>query len=399
MADFPAREHLDRCERARAAMEELGIDGLFLTKWDNVAYFSGWRRFIDFQAAYFILPRKGEPVLIVPNDQLSIVEASCWVNDARYFGAQSLGFKDAKDVVLDTLKSLGFPEKAIGIEANPRPVRRDVWDTATGSFRKKLAIDEMMWRLRMVKSRREVDLIRRSCAITSAGYRKAFSKLAEGMTEREFGQIVYKTMVESGAVDSPLQGFLNLISGPYRCCMIDSRPSDYKFKKGDLILMDGGTTYKGYWSDMIRMACIGEPTKSQRKLFDITLEAELAGLDMFQPGTKLSEISRGMQKVIEKNGVKNWNVFGGSDWFGHSLGLEVHEHPEVATGAPDSDVVLEPGMVFAIEPNLYDKKTLNSALRKYRPGGQGVFVVEDNILITKKGAENLTSVPRELHIA
>lgn len=99
------------------------------------------------------------------------------------------------------------------------------------------------------------------------------------------------------------------------------------------------------------------------------------------------------QQAIERNGLQKNKL--PQEPFGHGLGLELHEPPYVIA---ESDVVLEPGMVLAIKPCLYDDQVLRSFLEAYTPGGEGVFFVEDNVLITEDGSENLTPISRELNI-
>jgi Xaa-Pro aminopeptidase len=399
LSDFPGEEYVARWEKAQELMERAKVDGILLARAENIAYYTGWRKFLDISSVYFMLPRKGKPTLVAPHNQKRIIEVVSPIEDVRYFGPSSLGFNDLTHTGLKVLRELGFTDKVVGLESNPQVVDQTVWDSWTkGHLRRKKVVDELIWRQRLVKSILELRYVRRVCDITCKAYTKALAEVCEGMTEREFTRILYRTMVEEGAFDSPLLGFAHVAASP-KYGMHDVRATDYKFQKKDTFLLDAGATYRGYWCDMTRVTCIGQPSKRQRKLFDVSLEAELEGLDMLRPGVKISEVCKKVKSVIEKHGmVKNMGVYSGTDWYGHSLGLEVHERPDLVPSRPDSDVVLEPGMVFAIEPAICDDPIIRSELGEYKPGGEGYFFVEDNVLVTEYGPENLTPIPRELNV-
>ena len=181
--------------------------------------------------------------------------------------------------------------------------------------------------------------------------------------------------------------------------MMDTRPTDYKFRKGDIVVLDGGITYKGYWCDITRLTCIGQPSKRQKELFEACLEAQIAGVEACQQGTKISEVCDEVKGVIEKHGVtKNEFPYSASSWFGHSLGLEMHERPDIVPVPPDSDIVLKPGIVLSVEAWLSDDPVIEGIFKGYKPGGEGIFAVEDNVLITEKGPEILTPISLELNI-
>jgi len=392
MSDFPQEEYAMRCERARALMEQENIDGVLIGKEENVTYFSGFRRPISYQFVYMLLPKDNPPVLVTSVDQKGNSEMT-WVEDIRFYGPSSLGLEDAKETSRKLLNEFDLTNQTIGVELSPQVTRQDVWDTLTGQIDDIKYVDSLIWKLRMIKSPREINNIRKACNITCKAFQMGLGAIQEGMTENEFARIVYRTMIDEGGEDTPLRGALNLRGGSKRYAMFDTRPTDYKLQKGDIIILDGGITYKGYWSDITRLTCIGKPSERQKKMFEACLEAEIAGFEALQPGMKISEVCNTVERVLEKYGMNN-NKFPGEP-LGHGVGLEIHEPPSIA---PNSDVVLEPGMVLAIEPCLYDDPVMKSIFERYTPGGEGVFFVEDNVLITEKGPENLSPIPKDLNI-
>lgn len=393
MSDFPSEEYKARCKKASALMEQNKIDGFLLGKEENVAYFSGFRRPTSYQFVFMLLPKDDAPVLVASADQRGNVEGMSWVDDTRFYGPSSLRLSNAKETGLRLLKEAGLDKKVLGVESNPQVSDQNTWNALTKSVTRTVEVDDFIMELRMIKSSLELENVKKACSITATAFEEGLAAVDEGMTEKELARVVYKVMIEEGAEDTPLRGALNLRGGARRYAMFDTRPTDYKLQKGDTVILDGGTTYRGYWCDIARLASIGQPSNRQRQLFEACLEAEVAGLEALQPGRKISEVCQVVERILEKRRLAA-NKFPGEP-FGHGVGLEIHEVPIIV---PNSDRIIEPGMVFAIEPCLYDDPVMKSIIEKYRPGGEGVFFVEDNVLVTKTGPENLTPIPRDLHI-
>jgi Xaa-Pro aminopeptidase len=399
MAEFPQKEFVSRWDRIYQVMEREKIDGLLLGRYENIAYFSGYRRPSKYQFVCdaLFLPRDCSPVLLVPVDQRAQASAMTWLDDIRFHvggGASGLfpNLSTAKETGLSVLRELGFENKVIGVETNPQVSDQRSWNAFTAGLNTRDA-DDLIWKVRMTKSPLEVKYIRKSVALACKAFEKALVSVRRGMSERELARIVYKSMLDGGAEDTPLGGLLNCKAGKDRYSMSDARPTDYKMRKGDVVILDGGMPYKGYWSDITRMSCIGKPSKRQRELFEACMEAEIAGVEAMQPGKKVSEVYSAAERALEKKGANKNRL--PQEPFGHCLGLEIHEPPFIT---PNSDIEIEPGMVFAIEPCLYDDQVLRSFIEGYTPGGEGVFFVEDNVLITKNGSENLSPISRELNV-
>jgi Xaa-Pro aminopeptidase len=399
IADFPKDEYVERWEKVQTNMERANIDALLIGKEENVTYFSGFRRVLDYQFVYMILPRTSPPVLIAPLDQRGNVEAMSWIEDVRYYGPRSLGFLSGSEVGMKALAEMRLHEKTVGLESSPRVPQQNVWDSLKAKLRSTVRVDSIVEKLRRVKSPRELQYMRRACEINTKAITKGLTAIHKGMSEQEYARIVYRTAIEEGAVDTPLKGALNLLGGSHRYAMIDTRPTDYTFQKKDIVILDSCIAYRGYYCDMTRLTCIGQPSKHQRKMYDVALEAQIAGIDAYQPGQTIGEVCHSVEQVLKKHNMTQYKlpVFGTS-WFGHSVGLEIHERPDIVPLAPDADIVLEPGMVLTMEPCLCDAPVITNMLEGSKLKGEGVFFVEDNILITKSGHEVLTAIPRELNI-
>ena len=155
-------------------------------------------------------------------------------------------------------------------------------------------------------------------------------------------------------------------------------PGEKKIEKGDFVLFDLGVVYKGYCSDITRTIAFGEPTEEKRKIYETVKKAQQAAIDVSRPGTLAKDVDFAARSIIEEAGYGE--LF--PHRIGHGLGISVHEFPSL-TGT--NEMPLEEGMVFTIEPGIYD------------PEVTGVRI-EDDLYVTKDGVEVLTKFPKELKV-
>ena len=142
--------------------------------------------------------------------------------------------------------------------------------------------------------------------------------------------------------------------------------------------MDFGCKLRGYCSDMTRTVAVGHATDEMRKVYQTVLDAQLAGIAAARAGVTGREVDGAARRVIADAGYGAYFGHG----FGHGLGVEIHEAP---TAAPSYDRPLPAGAVIYAEPGIY------------LPGKLGVRI-EDVILLTEEGCENLTRAPKDLLI-
>ena len=157
-----------------------------------------------------------------------------------------------------------------------------------------------------------------------------------------------------------------------------SARTDYALREGDALLVDFGAVHEGLCADITRTVFVGRADERQRDIYDTVLAANRAGLAASRPGATAHDVDDAATKVLEASAHAERIL----TKTGHGLGRDVHEMPYIVRG---NATVLEPGMVFTVEPGLYG------------PGDFGVRI-EDDVLITADGAESLTSVPRELRV-
>jgi Xaa-Pro aminopeptidase/Xaa-Pro dipeptidase len=155
-------------------------------------------------------------------------------------------------------------------------------------------------------------------------------------------------------------------------------PTSRLLALGDFVLLDFGAAFDGYKADTSRMGVVGEPSARHLEIHQLVLDAHDAGIEAVRPGLTTGDIDAAARRVIEAAGY-------GDRFFhrtGHGLGLEAHEEPSLD---PGSQMVLEAGMVFTVEPGIYI------------PGWGGVRI-EDDLVVEEDGCRLLTKADRSLRV-
>jgi Xaa-Pro dipeptidase len=409
ISDFPRSEHSNRVAKAQEMMRAQGIDCMVITSESNIGYFSGYRgsasvESVDYSPAFLILPKENPPTLVTYVSSRGNVEAMLAVGRPEYVywdGARVLVNESHPIKILDAV-SKAIRESVnlgvLGLELGRGlhvAASLETMDELRKDFpgSKFIDVSQIVWNCRKIKSEREVEYLRKSCEITFGAYERAFSKAREGVTEKEITREVYRGMLDGGGEDMPLKMFLNIRAGPDRYTMCDTRPTDRRLRKGDILILDGGFRYRGYFSDVTRLLCVGNPSEKQRDLFETAREAEVLGLKQMKPGARTGDIWSDIMKYIDERGHLKNSLYEG---IGHGIGLDIHEPPRIASNATE---FLEAGMVLTMEPCLYDEPVVTGILSGASVElGEGVFFVEDEVVITEIGNEQLASMSRELRV-
>jgi Xaa-Pro aminopeptidase len=380
-------------------MTESGFDAVLLTNPENFHYFSGFRKTWCFAWLHaLVIPRSGPIVAVVPQISHEIMVECSWVDEViPHGGAPHWGYAaDSVSALTNVLTRLGLAQAHIGLEMGPAVYSDIVLDEYE---RLKMACPQarfgnampFIWEIRMVKSPYEIGIIRRLCEITAEGVRVGLEAIHEGATEREILKKMWAYWVDQGAFDSPMSGQMMIRGGAKKYSMSTPRSQDTPLRKGRQLFFDGGPCYKGYHSDMQRLACVGPPTDLQKRLFEVSLEGQIAAEQAIRPGNKVSDIHEAAMRVIgtvpadlRAKGVE-WLY--SHTFMGHGEGLAMHEPPWITA---DEHRVLKPGMVLCLEVPGLD-------VPQFRELGG---FPEDIYLVTEEGHETLTkSVPRDLWIA
>ena len=231
----------------------------------------------------------------------------------------------------------------------------------------------LMTELRGSKDEEELSCMTAAQRIAEGALEQILKEIRPGMTEKEIAARLNYLMVSAGAEKTAFDTIV--ASGP-NGSMPHAVPGMRKVREGDFITMDFGCVYKGYCSDMTRTVALGRPSDEMRNVYDIVLQAQLAGIAAARAGVTGAAIDGAARKVIQDAGYGS--CFGHS--FGHSLGIDIHEAPNAA---PGNDKPMPDGAVISAEPGIY------------LPGRFGVRI-EDVMILRPDGAQVITKAPKAL---
>lgn len=370
---FDREEFEARAEHASRLMRAAGLDALLVTSEQHVRYFTGFDS--QFWASptrpwFVIVPRGGSLIAMVPEIGAHGM-ALTWVDDVRTWPSPRPE-DDGVSLVADSLSSLPNRFGRIGAELGPEMVlRMPVSDFMR--VRDRIAPFEIadatavLRQLRGIKSPAEIEKIRHVCHIVSDAYEALPEILRVGMTEREACRHMRVDVLERGADNS---SYMMGVSGPGGYDNIIMGPTDRAIGDGDLLIIDTGTTFDGYYCDFDRNFAFGSPSDAARRAHDTVYRATEAGIRAARPGATTTDLWHDMMRILSPDGIATNSV----GRLGHGLGMQLTEWP---SNRPGDDTPIVPGMVLTIEPGM-----------EFAPGK--MMVHEENIVITEDGCELLT---------
>lgn len=367
-----ANEVEQRLYRFQQRLGEAGLDAGVVyaagkrNMYSNVLYLSGYYTFDPCEESFLVVPREGAPFLIVNVD---------WDVDRAARTAQVAEVLSRADIASglgDILRKIGAGAGRIGLVGEEylplslykrmcKQVPAVEWVACTSFLRE----------MRRVKSATEIAALREAARITERGIDAGMNALKEGISELDVMTICLSTMLNSGAYEI---GFTPQVSFGVNTEVCMAPASDNRLAKGDMVVFDMGCIVKGYVGDASRTRIFGPAQKKAKEIYDIVFEAQARQLTAARPGMTAEELDAIGRNIIEKAGYgAHFNHY-----TGRGIGLDLHEEPFIDRGVT---MVLEPGMVFSVEPGIY------------LPGTGGVRI-EDTVLITDNGCEVLTSSER-----
>lgn len=369
-----------RIELSQKKMKEKNMCGMLVTAEANLNYYANycthapWTTFT--RPSFLFIPSEGTPKLMVQTFVAPEAEAISFCCDVLEFksllGPTSEELKAVMEKINMTKGNVGMElgfEQRISFEVNTYEELRKILPEV-----KFVDASDLIWSQRLIKSKKEIECLRKACEATSYAHDKMFSEVKEGMTEREISQKVQKHMLDGGA---EYPGFVIITSGKENYGRISKTSTDRKLIKGDMLWLDLGARYNGYWSDFCRSGIVGdlldENIKLQDKIHEITMKAS----QIMKPGVPVADVARECGRLLEEAGFKATFDCGR---MGHGMGLSSTEPPSVTIY---DDTILQEGMIINLEPGVVNEN--------------GVFDLEENFVITKDGCECLSGGSRKLH--
>ncbi len=251
---------------------------------------------------------------------------------------------------------------------------------------------------RLQKSNEEVELIRRACEISTEAHILAMKHCRPGMYEYELQALVEYHFRRSGA---EFPAYTTIVGSGDNATILHYTDNRSPIDDGDVVLIDAGCEYQFYAGDITRsFPANGSFTPAQRDIYQAVLEAQKAAIDDIEPGFSYDQLRENTRRRLTQALVDLGLLDGSVDELveekeyrayyphsiGHSMGVDVHD-VGIMRESEDDEVALVEGMVLTIEPGIYVPKSDESAPEEMR--GVGVRI-EDDVLITASGTENLT---------
>ena len=237
------------------------------------------------------------------------------------------------------------------------------------------SVSEKLRELRQIKTEKELKQIKKAQQITDRAFEHILNFIKVGVTEREIALELEFFMRRQG---SEGVAFDTIAVSGKNSSLPHGVPTEKQLEKGDFLTMDFGGVCGGYCADMTRTVALGFVTDEQRNVYETVLKAQRAVLDVIAPKKKCKDMDAVARNIIAEAGfVENFG-----HGLGHSVGLEIHENPACNTR---DETELRPGMLMTVEPGIYLSQKF------------GVRI-EDLIVITADGCENLTESPKNLII-
>jgi methionyl aminopeptidase len=243
-----------------------------------------------------------------------------------------------------------------------------------------------------LKSKREIGIMRDASRIVAAVLEELCHCCKAGVSTRELDRLAEEKTVRHGGEPAfkGYRGYPRALCTSINEQVVHGIPGNYELKEGDIVGLDFGVIYKGYYGDAAITVPIGQIGSETQKLLQVTEECLYLGIEQMVPGNHLSDLSRAIQMHAESNGFSLVKEFGG-----HGIGKHMHEEPMVLNYVVNGrGIKLKPGLALAIEPMVNmgtDRvQVLSDGWTVVTADGKPSAHFEHTVVITENGPEILT---------
>lgn len=353
----------DRAGRLLALLADAGVDALMVTDLVNVRYLTGYTG-------------SNGLALVGPDTRVFITDFRYVQQSAEEVDPSFERRRAPQDLLAAVAEALPAGPLRLGFEDAHVSVRRHV------ELRERLPegvelmpAGSLVEALREVKEPDEIENVRLATSIADGAFERVIANGLVGRTEREVALALEREMLDAGA-SGP--GFETIVAAGAQGALPHAQRRDVEIGRGDMVVVDWGAVIGGYHSDCTRTVAAGPPDGETRQIYELVLEAQLAGLAAVRAGADTRAVDATARAVIEAAG--QGENFGHG--LGHGVGLNIHEGPRLSQRGNGR---LEAGNVVTVEPGVY------------LPGRFGIRI-EDLVLVTAQGCEIITGVSKELTV-
>lgn len=364
---------LERVQRLTGALQSSGLGGLVLNPGPSLTYFTGLSFHLSERPTCAFFCADGRAMLILAE----LEQPKLALTPVNF---QPFTFNDNPASWLQAFQAAlafgGLQSARLGVEpVRLRYLELDLLQRASPSV-SLVSGAEVIASLRMRKDAAEVAAMRSAVQIAEQALEATLPAIRPGVSERELAAELTLQLLRHGS--EPEMPFAPIMASGPNSANPHATPTDRKLQTGDLLVIDWGAAYQGYFSDLTRTFAIGQVEPELARIAAIVAEANAAGRAAIRPGVEAGSLDAAARKVIEQAGYGQYFTHR----VGHGLGMEGHEAPYLF-GA--NEEALATAMTFTIEPGIY------------LPGRGGVRI-EDDMVVTAEGGESLSSYPRALRV-
>ncbi|HKO26036.1 MAG TPA: Xaa-Pro peptidase family protein [Solirubrobacteraceae bacterium] len=352
-----------RADKLAAQLTGAGVDAVLITELVNVRYLTGYTG-------------SNGLALIAPDTRAFVTDFRYVEQAAEEVDRDFDRLKASVDLLEAVTDALPTGELRLGFETAHVSVREH--ERLRGLLPDRIeliATNGLVEQLRAVKDPGELAAIRAAAALADEAFEQLIAGGLVGRTERDLALELEFDMRRRGA-EQP--SFSPIVAAGPHGALPHASPRAVEVRRGDMVVIDWGAQLNGYCSDCTRTVAAGAADDHAREIYQLVLDAQLAGLDAVKAGADGREVDGVARDTIEAAG--HGEHFGHG--LGHGVGLDVHEAPRLSQR---SDSVLEPGNIVTVEPGVY------------LPGDLGVRI-EDLVLVTDDGREIFTALAKELTV-
>jgi len=366
--------YLSRQKRLAEVMQAASLDVMALNPGPSLTYLTGLHFHLMERPVIALFLRHELPLLLIPELEAAKTASLSYAINTCLYGENPDTWAGVYRQALTGLQLK--PASRMGVE--PRKLRLLEYYLLEGAAPEAVFVpaEDILAELRMVKDAQEILAMRKAVDIAQQALLATIPSIHAGMTEKELAAELTLQLLRGGS-DSTLP-FEPIVSSGPNSANPHAVPSQRRLQTGDLLVIDWGAAYEGYFSDLTRTFIVDLSSPEFGRIAHIVEEANAAGRLAARPGVPASSVDAAARSVIEKAGYGTFFIHR----TGHGLGMEAHEEPYIRG---DNNQLLKPGMTFTIEPGIY-------------LADRGGVRIEDNVVITSSGSESLSDLSRELMV-
>lgn len=373
-----SREEMERrIGKLRDYMGEQGVDSVLFTSIHNINYYADYV-YCSFGRNYG---------LVITRDSHTTISANLdYGRPGRQAFGDTIAYTDwQKDNFFEAVKKLVPNRGRAGVEFDHLTLKNFAKLEAALPDVELVDIAEPAMRMRMIKSAEEHDIIRNGAAISDIGGAAAMEAIGAGVPEHEIALASTRAMVREIARRYPhaeLTDTWSWIQSGLNTDGAHNPVTTRKLEKGDIISINCFSMISGYYQALERTLFLDSATDRQMELWEINCKVHRRGCELIRPGVRCMDVALELNEIYAGHDLLEYRTFG----YGHSFGILCHYYGREAglEFREDVETELAPGMVISMEPMI----TIPEG-----QGGAGGYREHDMLIVTEKGAENITGFP------